>query len=208
VRYPLGVVDTVFGDLPLADAAREAKRVGFAHIDISSEGELAVPIGDRMSFPSPRPNRSCPAPPDGVGMWDKAVRAYRRSPGMRLEPWGGSIVNTVAKVRAMLDEVPGLRLLVDTGHVAGWGEDPVELLEWADHVQLRQARKGVVQAPAPDEGDVDFAAVVGKLGELDYRGLLSIEYFDLPEYGWPLVDPLGHALALRDALMPLLERGH
>jgi len=208
VRFPLGIVDIVFAPLPLAEAAAEAKRLGFAHIDVSTEvdDELALPIGDRMSFPSPRPNRSCPAPPEGAGMWEKAVAAYRRSSGTRLEPWGGSIVNTVDKVRAMLAEVPGLRLLVDTGHVAGWGEDPVELLPWADHVQLRQASTGVVQAPSPTEGDVDFAAVFRRLSELDYRGRLSIEYFDLPEHGWPLADPLGHALALRDAVVPLLER--
>ncbi|MCU1461581.1 MAG: xylose isomerase-like protein [Acidimicrobiales bacterium] len=208
VRFPLGVVDVVFGPRPLAEAAVEAKRLGFAHIDVSVEvdDEYAVPIGDRMSFPSPRPDRSCPAPPESEGAWERAVAAYRRSPGMRLEPWGGSIVNSVAKVRAMIDEVPGLRLLVDTGHVASWGEDPVELLPWADHVQLRQASSGVVQAPAPDQGDVDFTAVIGALDALDYPGLLSIEYFDLPEYGWPLADPLGHALALREMLLPLLER--
>ena len=38
-------------------------------------------------------------------------------------------------------------------------------------------------------GDVDFAAVLRRLEELDYRGKLSIEYFDLPDNGWPLDDP-------------------
>jgi hypothetical protein len=208
--WPLGVVDVVFGmGTPAPDAARRAKDLGFAHIDVSAEidDDLAVPIGDRMAFPSPRPDRSCPAPPDGDGVWDKAVAAYRRAPGMRLEPWGGSIVNTVEKVRAMLDAVPGLRLLVDTGHVAGWGEDPAELLEFADHVQLRQARPGVVQA-APDDprGDVDFAALFHRLAALDYRGLLSVEYFDLPDYGWPLADPVSYAVGLRERVAPMLER--
>ena len=35
-----------------------------------------------------------------------------------------------------------------------------------------------------------------RLEELDYAGLMSVEYFDLPDYGWPLHDPVGHAVAL------------
>ena len=204
MRYPLGVVDVVFAPLAPPDAARRARDLGFAHLDVpwDWEGELAVPVGDRVAHPSPRPHCSCPAPPAGEGMWERAVAAYRRTPGMRMEPWPGSIVSSVDAVRAMLDEVEGLRLLVDTGHVATWGEDPVALLPWADHVQLRQARAGVPQAL---EGDVDFAAVFGALDRLDYRGLLSIEYFDLPEMGWPLADPVGHAVALAEQVRPLLR---
>jgi sugar phosphate isomerase/epimerase len=139
-------------------------------------------------------------------MWDRAVRAYRRTPGVKMEPWGGSICNTAEKVKAMLDEVPGLRLLVDTGHVRGWGGDPVELLPWADHVQLRQARPGKIQCWV-DEGDVDFAAVVAELDRLDYRGLLSVEYFNLPEQGPDFVveDPVAYAVALAEHVRPLLR---
>ena len=203
MTFALGVVDVVFRPLPLPEAAQRARHLGFAHIDVPCEwdGELALPVGDRMAAPSPKPHCSCPAPPAGPGMWERAVRAYRRTPGMRMEPWAGSIVSSVEAVRAMLDEVPGLRLLVDTGHVANWGEDPVELLPWADHVQLRQARKGVAQAL---EGDVDFRRVLRRLEELDYPGLLSVEYFDLPEFGWPLEDPPGYAVALAEQLRPLL----
>ena len=128
----------------------------------------------------------------------------RRTPGMRMEPWPGSIVSSVTAVKAMLDEVPGLRLVVDTGHVANWGEDPAELLPWADHVQLRQAAKGVAQAL---EGDVDFAALFRGLDDLDYGGLLSVEYFDLPDMGWGLDDPVAHATALAEQLRPLLGTG-
>ena len=134
-------------------------------------------------------------------MWDRAVAAYRRTPGMRLEPWPGSIVDSVAKVKAMLEAVPGLRLLVDTGHVANWGEDPVELLPWADHVQLRQARRGVAQAL---EGDVDFRRVFDRLEQVGYNGRLSVEYFDLPDMGWPLDDPPAFAVALFEEVRALL----
>jgi hypothetical protein len=42
------------------------------------------------------------------------------------------------------------------------------------------------------------------LEALDYRGLLSIEYFDLPDMGWRLDDPVGHAIALAAEVRPLL----
>ena len=92
----------------------------------------------------------------------------------------------------MLDaEVPGLRLLVDTGHVADWGGDPCELLELADHVQLRQGKPGHTQVHVDDpSGVVDFAAVLRRLdGARLPRARLSVEYFDLPDNGWPLDDP-------------------
>ena len=204
MRFPLGVVDVVFAPAPLPEAARRARELGFAHIDVPVDwhGDLALPVGDRMAYPSPRPDASVPAPPRGEGMWERAVAAYRRTSGVRVEPWPGSIVDSVAAARALVDEVPGLRLLVDTGHVATWGEDPVELLPWAGHVQLRQARKGVPQAL---EGDVDFKRLFDELERLEYRGLLSVEYFDLPDRGWPLDDPVGHAVALADELRPLLR---
>lgn len=123
---------------------------------------------------------------------------------MLLEPWGGSICNSVERVKAMLEAVPGLRLLIDTGHVAGWGEDPCELLPWAGHVQLRQARCGEVQVHPDDGGDVDFAAVLYSLDAHGYEGALSVEYFDLPQFGFPLADPVGHSVALAAHVRPLL----
>jgi sugar phosphate isomerase/epimerase len=66
---------------------------------------------------------------------------------------------------------------------------------------LRQAAKGVPQAL---EGDVDFAALLRDLDDLEYAGLLSVEYFDLPAMGWGLDDPVAYATALAEQLRPLL----
>jgi sugar phosphate isomerase/epimerase len=105
----------------------------------------------------------------------------------------------------MMEEVPGLRLLVDTGHVADWGGDPLEMLEYADHVQLRQGRPGSTQVHIDDPtGVVDFATVLRRLDELEYSGVLSIEYFDLPEHGWPLDDPVAWATDLAVHVRSLL----
>ena len=212
MRRGIGVVHVAFAPDPVTVAARRAAALGFDHIDVLATvtDELALPTGDRIAPTSPQEGCSTPAPirppddGDADRLWDRAVAAYRRAPGMLLEPWGGSICNSIERVQAMLEAVPGLRLLVDTGHVAGWGEDPVELLPWAGHVQLRQACIGQIQRHPDEGGDVDFAAIIRRLDELDYRGLMSVEYFNLPDYGWPLDDPIGHAVALAEHVRSLL----
>lgn len=201
---PLGIVDLAFAPAGPAAAAERARELGFDHIDLTADfdGALALPVGDRISY-LPAPDRTVGAPPEGPGMWERAVRAYRRCPGMRVEPWPGSIADSIEKVKALLAEVPGLGLTLDTGHVACWGEDPIELASLADVVQLRQARRGVAQAL---DGDVDFARLFARLDERGFRGPLSIEYFDLPERGWRNPDPVGMAVALAEQLRPLLGR--
>ncbi|MEY2432186.1 MAG: hypothetical protein QOC92_1911 [Acidimicrobiaceae bacterium] len=213
MRRGIGVVHVVFAPEPVTVAAQQAAALGFDHIDVPETVTdlLALPIGDRIAPTSPKEGCSTPAPTrppdesDANAMWDRAVAAYRRTPGMLVEPWGGSICNSIERVHAMLDAVPGLRLLVDTGHIATWGEDPAELLPWAGHVQLRQASKGDPQRHVDEGGDVDFAAIFRCLDDLDYGGLLSVEYFNLPDYGWPLDDPVGHAVALANHVRPMLR---
>jgi len=195
VRRSLGVVDIVYarrGDVPRRALAAQAD--GFEHIDPllgTDPATLALPIGCPTAFPKPEPGWcATPAPRAGEGMWERAVRWWKAAPGALLEPWAGAVVNSADTVRAFRAEVPELRLLVDTGHVADWGGDPCELLDLADHVQLRQGKPGHTQVHVDDPGGVvDFAAVLGRLDALDYRGRLSVEYFDLPENGWPLADP-------------------
>src|SRR5438552_9460014 len=206
VRRAIGVVHVAFAPGPVAVAARRASALGFDPIDVPATvtEELALPLGDRIAAASPRQGCSTPAPTrppvdaDADALWDRAVAAYRRTPDILVEPWGGSICDSIERIRALLDAVPGLRLLVDTGHVAGWGEDPVELLPYAGHVQLRQASKGHVQRHPDEGGDVDFAAILRRLDALDYRGLMSVEYFDLPEHVRPLQHPFGHSVSLAD----------
>jgi sugar phosphate isomerase/epimerase len=105
----------------------------------------------------------------------------------------------------MCEEVPGLRITLDTGHVASWGEDPVELLDLADHVQLRQARRGVPQVHVDEPGDVNFALVIERLERLNYQGLLSVEYFDIPEHGFGLEDPILWSLDLAHRMRSLFH---
>src|SRR5437899_12116168 len=78
--------------MPVTDAARLAAELGFEHIDVDAgwDGELALPVGDRMAHPSPRPGCSVPAPPAAEGMWDRAVAASRRTPRLPPDPCPGS----------------------------------------------------------------------------------------------------------------------
>jgi sugar phosphate isomerase/epimerase len=207
----IGVARVVLGlGLPASDAAQRAKELGWEHIDITvdpaapfDEPPLALPVGDRYTGEVPVAGCTVRTPRREVP-WDDAVAFLRSVPGIRCEPSPYSILNSAERARAMCEAVPGLRLTLDTGHVTAWGDDPVELLDLAAHVQLRQARKGVPQVHVDDEGDVDFHAVVRRLDELGYQGLLSVEYVDLPDLGLPLEDPVGWALALTSRVRALL----
>ena len=194
-QWPLGVVDVVYARrADVVERARAARADGYAHIDPLvgvDESALGLPIGCPTAYPKPQPGWcATPAPVSGEGMWERAVRWWRAAPGALLEPWAGAVVNSAASVAAFRAEVPGVRLLVDTGHVADWGGDPCELLDLADHVQLRQGMPGHTQLHVDDpRGVVDFGAVLDRLDALGYAGKLSVEYFDLPPNGWPLDDP-------------------
>ena len=161
---------------------------------------LPVPIGDRISAFEPR--AGCTSMPlyerRGEDRFDEAVAMFRaRTPAPASSRDPAASPTASRRSRPSSTAVPGLRLTVDTGHVATWGEDPVRLLRHADHVQLRQAAPGSRSChPDDPDGVVDFAAVLAELDRLDYPGLMSVEYFDLPDMRMPLDDPVGHAVAL------------
>ena len=210
VRYPLGVLDLVFRPASPLESARQAAELGFDHIDVLTDVDpatLALPVGCPTAFPKPQPGWcSTPAPADGPGAWERTVRWFRAAPGALLEPWAGATVHSIETVRAMQDEVPGLRLLVDTGHVADWGGDPAELLEHADHVQLRQGRPGRPRCTSTTRAASSTSPRCSPPSSgPGIRGGCRVEYFDLPEYGWPLDDPRGWAVALAEHIRALMD---
>jgi hypothetical protein len=207
-RFALGIVSSAFRTLGLSvpEMGLRALELGFEFIDLAPaesdyDGPLALPVGDRFSV-APRAGctTSVPRPP---APREELVKAFRRAPGSRMEPTTLGILRSVGEVRAFVADVPGLRLTLDTGHVAAWGDDPRDLIDLADRVQIRQARRGVPQVRA-SRGAVDFAQFFDALQEAGYRGGISIEYFDLPDRGMPLADPLGYAMDLADHVRPLL----
>ena len=208
-RYPLGIVELAFLPQSGAEASIRARELGFDHFDALlgvDPSALALPVGIPIAMAKPQAGWCVtPAPPDGEGRWEWLVKQLRAAPGCLLEPWAGGCVNSLETMRAIAEQVPGLGFLIDTGHVAAWGGDPLEALEYADYVQLRQAGPGRPQLHVDDaSGVVDFAAVIRRLEEIDYRGRLSIEYFNLPEAGWRLDDPVGWSVDLATRVRPLL----
>lgn len=200
-RYSLGIVELAFAPQRGAEASVRARALGFDHFDPilgTDLSTLALPVGCPIAMSKPLPGWcASPAPPAGDGRWEKLVDRLRAAPGCLLEPWAGACVNSLASMRAIAEEVPGLRFLIDTGHVADWGDDPLELLDYADHLQLRQGKPGHSQLHVDDPtGVVDFAALIRRLDQIGYPGKLSIEYFDLPQAGWPLDDALGWSVDL------------
>src|SRR5262245_46292815 len=131
-RYPLGIVELAFLPQSGAEASVRARELGFEHFDAMVEVDpstLALPVGIPIAMRRPQAGWcATPAPPDGDGRWNRLVEQLRASPGCLLEPWAGGCVNSFETMRAIADEVPGLRFLVDTGHVAAWGGDPLEAL--------------------------------------------------------------------------------
>lgn len=199
-RYALGTTLHPFEPDDPQRAAERAKALGFDHVDVMlgiDPASLALPVGIHIAAPVPAAGWTmCPAyfPEES---WDACAQAFRDAPGALMEPVGNRVVHSLATMQAMAAEVPGLRFVVDTGHVANWGEDPVELLELAGHVQLRQGGPGQPQLHVDDPaGVVDFAAVLRRLDAIGYQGVLSIEYMDRPQIGYPLADPYGFTMDL------------
>jgi sugar phosphate isomerase/epimerase len=213
-RYALGVHSVVFGPIDVRACFDQAAALGFDHVDIGEDAlrrlgadgawPAPIPAGDILTMHGFTTDRTALAPVLRPGQsYDQVVSLLRAHPGVRLEVGPGTVAGSVEGIRRLAADVPGLRYTVDTGHIAAWGEDPLEVVDLADHIQLRQAAPGRPQL-WPDEGDIDFAALIARLGQVGYRGLLTVEYFDLPDYGWPLDDPVGHAVALAQAVRPIL----
>jgi sugar phosphate isomerase/epimerase len=205
----LGIVSVAFGtNTTYPESARRAADLGFDHIDIGldrlegDEPELALPIWDRIGS---EPRTGCTVRPPRKCTWEEGVAFLRQQPDIRVEPGPASLLNTAEAIRAMCEEVPGLRLTLDTGWSVYCGFDPLEVADLVGHLQLRQARPGVAQMHIDEEGDVDFAAVFKGFAAIGYEGLFSVEYFDLPDLKLPLDDPVGWSVDLMHRVRPLIN---
>ncbi|WP_035851439.1 myo-inosose-2 dehydratase [Kitasatospora azatica] len=121
----------------------------------------------------------------------------------------GTGVMTRADVdRLMSSTDPALvHLLLDTGHIAFAGDDPLELARaYADrigHVHMKSVRSEIVRRvrgeglsfqegvelgvfTVPGDGAIDFRPILGVLAEADYRGWLVVEAEQDPNKAVPL----------------------
>jgi sugar phosphate isomerase/epimerase len=115
-------------------------------------------------------------------------------------PYSGSIVDTPAKVEALLDRVPGLELTLDYGHfnVQGIPDREVEpLLAHARHFHMRGGAKGFVQTTFEDNV-TDFGRVLDVMAAVGYDGWVEFEYVHDSRPGCSSCDNAQETMKFRD----------
>lgn len=137
-----------------------------------------------------------------------ALRATARGMKTAYHPHMGTVVQTAADVDALMAGTRELGLLLDTGHLAFSGNDPMTTLQThgarVTHVHTKDVRFAVArQARAedwsferavragvftvPGDGDVDFAAILAEVNRNGYQGWLTVEAEQDPQVANPLV---------------------
>jgi sugar phosphate isomerase/epimerase len=106
------------------------------------------------------------------------VIAAEQGVTLALETHAGAIAVHPAAARELLARCPGLKLTYDPSHYIA-EEIPVaqtlDLLEYAAHVHLRNARVGHFQERM-DRGGLDMGWMVDQILASGYDGAISIEY--------------------------------
>jgi len=155
--------------------------------------------------------------------WDRltagldVLAARAAAQGMRLayHHHMGTVVQTAGEVDRLMAETRSVGLLVDTGHLAFAGADPLAVLERhaqrVVHVHLKNVRPDVVQSAhqggwsfskavragvftVPGDGGIDFAPILDRLRQAQYRGWLVVEAEQDPS----LAPPFQYASRARD----------
>jgi sugar phosphate isomerase/epimerase len=119
-----------------------------------------------------------------------------------IEPHIGSICSDIELTQQLLNAVTGLTLTLDYGHfiVVGHSSEEVHsLLPAASHLHLRGGAPGRLQTSLA-ENTIDFAAVLKRLRDLDFKGTLALEYVWIDWEGCNRSDTLSETLLLRQVV--------
>lgn len=112
--------------------------------------------------------------------------AARHDQTIAFHPHCGCIVETIAEVERLWRYLPGLKLCVDTGHLAAVRCDPVALIDRVPdkiaHVHLKDWSAEQRRFAELGEGDagLDFARLLHRLDAAGYGGWLVVERDDPP----------------------------
>ena len=130
------------------------------------------------------------------GLEALAVHAATRGFRLAYHPHLGTVVQNEAEIDALCGRTTQLGLLVDTGHFACAGADPLTLLQRhahrVTHVHLKNVRPEIVAAAragqwsferavragvftVPGDGGLNFAPILAALRHAGYRGWLVVE---------------------------------
>jgi sugar phosphate isomerase/epimerase len=125
---------------------------------------------------------------------------------LTIEPHVHSYLESPSLVLELLERVPDLKLTLDYAHFVCLGyrqEEIDELVPYAAHVHLRQARPGVLQAKL-DEGTINFPALIATLRAAGYEGYVSLEYVHQSYMNTLYDDVLSETVKMRDLVRSYL----
>jgi sugar phosphate isomerase/epimerase len=119
---------------------------------------------------------------------------------LAIEPHAHSYLESPALALELLQEVEGLRLIVDYSHFMclGYRQEEIDaLLPYAAHIHLRQARPGVLQA-AMGQGTLNLGALLGALKRNGYSGYIAFEAVHQEYMNTMHEDVLSEIILMRD----------
>ncbi|HEX8427373.1 sugar phosphate isomerase/epimerase family protein [Hymenobacter sp.] len=114
------------------------------------------------------------------GLHQVVAAAQERGVVASLEPEPGMLVETVDDYLRLRQELPDLKLALDTGHLLVTGErDPAAAVaEFAPHlgtVAVEDMRRGIHEHLPFGEGDMNVPAVLAALQQVKFQGLVCVE---------------------------------
>ncbi|MDP6154002.1 MAG: sugar phosphate isomerase/epimerase [Phycisphaeraceae bacterium] len=127
--------------------------------------------------------------------------------GCNVEPNKGSIAGRVEDAINLCEAVSGLGLTLDYAHQVplGYSQEQIERLHrYTKHLHAKQVTRDGTQA-RPDEGDIDFARIIGSLKAGGFDGVICTEFMSRSEQleaGW---DFQKETARLRDVLVEALS---
>ncbi|MBX9244154.1 L-ribulose-5-phosphate 3-epimerase [Actinotalea ferrariae] len=159
----------------------EAARLARQSIDLAADvGAGCVQVAGYFTYYEPTGPSSRGWFLDGLAT--AAAHAAERGVVLALENMDGTDVRSVEEALAVVREVPGVRLYVDVGNLAGNGLDVVGQLAAAlphtHAVQLKDARPGLFRRVPFGEGTVPFGDVLALLDAVGYTRPLSVEMWN------------------------------
>lgn len=125
-----------------------------------------------------------------------------------IEAHVGSIVEEPARVLALIQEVPALRLAHDPGQFVFQGFTEAEvscLLPYVSHVHARGACEGKIQAVAA-ENTIDYPQLIAALQQQGYGGWVGLEYVWSDKGDCNRVDNVSETVLLRDVIRAVTQK--
>lgn len=118
-----------------------------------------------------------------------------------IEPHVHSYLETPTLVMQLLNEVEGLKLVLDYSHFLclGYRQEEIDpLAPYTMHLHLRQAKPGSLQTKM-EEGTINMFALFGLLGRLGYEGYIALEAVHQNYMATVYDDVLTEIIKMRDA---------